>query len=141
MIEVTSQDTQRLFVYGTLLTELGHPMARFLEKHGSFIQRGHMRGRLYQVEDYPGVIVSRDPSEKVWGTIFHLESDPGIWKALDSYEGFDQTHPEHSLYLRKITNIYTDTHMLSCWVYVYNGSTSNLERIQSGDYIAYIGST
>ncbi len=47
-----------LFVYGTLLSGVGHSMHRVLARHAELVGEGFFNGRLYRVGHYPGAVPS-----------------------------------------------------------------------------------
>ena len=60
-------DKQYLFVYGTLRKAHGSPMSEWLARNAQFYGLGTYRGKLLNLGHYPGVIPSRDASDKVLG--------------------------------------------------------------------------
>ena len=53
-------NSDRLFVYGTLMRGFDHPMAQLLSRSADFIGEARCRGRLYLVKHYPGLVLSDD---------------------------------------------------------------------------------
>jgi len=113
---------EALFIYGTL-----HPdrapaeMADVVSKLRP-LGPGTIRGRLYDLGEYPGVIVGAQPGEKVTGEVFALPDDPEVLVCLDRYEGFVPSDPANSLFVRsKQTVTFADGRRRRCWVYLYNG--------------------
>ena len=47
-----------IFVYGTLRAAIGHSMHSVLSKHGEYMGKGIMSGKLYDISGYPGVLRS-----------------------------------------------------------------------------------
>ncbi len=127
-----------LFVYGTLLRRISHPMAEFLHENSSFVENGYFQGRLYDVDVYPGAILSTDPDDQVYGNILGLKDPEKVWKKLDPYEGYLETNPDISLYIKQFVDVYAGEQVYSCWVYLYNKSVNDLTRIISGDYLSYL---
>ena len=56
-----------LFVYGTLMRGFDHPMAQLLSRSAEFIAEARCQGRLYLVKHYPGMVLSADPADLVFG--------------------------------------------------------------------------
>jgi len=127
-----------LFVYGTLLSGISHPIAEFLHKNSSFVGNGYFQGRLYEVAEYPGAILSTEPDDKVYGNILELENPEKVWKKLDPYEGYLKNAPDVSLYIKQLVDVYTGEQIYSCWVYLYHEAVDDLIRISSGDYLSYL---
>lgn len=129
--------TEYLFVYGTLLSEAGHPMHGQLRRYCQFHGRGHMRGLLYEVAGYPGAIPSPQATHRVHGEVYRM-IDAEVLTLLDVYEDCAAHHPEPHLYRRRpVTVMLAQSGSLSAWTYLYNRDISTLELIPSGDYLAY----
>jgi gamma-glutamylcyclotransferase (GGCT)/AIG2-like uncharacterized protein YtfP len=76
-----------LFVYGTLRRGAqpnGH--AALLHGAARFVGRGRVRGRLYRVSWYPGLVDSDDGHDTVVGDVFALPAGESLLAALDAYE-------------------------------------------------------
>jgi gamma-glutamylcyclotransferase (GGCT)/AIG2-like uncharacterized protein YtfP len=123
-----------LFIYGTLSphrapAEVSSAVGK-LRKVG----KGQVRGRLYDLGEYPGAILDASAATVISGEVFAL---PGasILATLDSYEGFNPTRPKHSLFLRKrYPVLLSDGRELECWVYVYNRDPGSAPLVADGDY-------
>ena len=61
--------SDRLFVYGTLMRGFDHPMAMLLSRSADFLGEARCRGRLYLVKHYPGLVLSDDPDDVVFGEL------------------------------------------------------------------------
>ncbi len=64
--------SDRLFVYGTLMRGFDHPMAKLLSRSADFLGAAQCRGRLYLIKHYPGLVLSDDPAEIVFGELYRL---------------------------------------------------------------------
>jgi gamma-glutamylcyclotransferase (GGCT)/AIG2-like uncharacterized protein YtfP len=125
-----------LFVYGTLLKDLNNGMSRFLQSNSEFIGNAFVVGRLYEIGWYPGVVLSYNPTEKVYGNIFKVKNTETVFKALDDYEGICGDNPKPYEYSRELTDAYlNDGTKIETWFYAYNHSTENLKQILSGNYL------
>lgn len=113
---------ERLFTYGTLHQD--SPPAELEDVVLKFIPAGEatVRGRLYQLQEYPGLVL--DPAaEPVQGTIYEVPEE--AWERLDTYEGYDPSVPESSLFLRVKADVQRPGgESESVWIYVYNRHTS-----------------
>jgi gamma-glutamylcyclotransferase (GGCT)/AIG2-like uncharacterized protein YtfP len=119
-----------LFVYGTLRSECPHPMARTLAKSAELVGAARIRGRLYQVASYPGLILSDGAEEWVKGEVHRLSDPLALLPPLDDYEGFE--------FERVVTEAtLSDGSRSRCWVYVYRDPSRITEelRIASGDFM------
>jgi gamma-glutamylcyclotransferase (GGCT)/AIG2-like uncharacterized protein YtfP len=124
-----------LFVYGTLSpaeapTEIAAAV-RGLRRVG----RGSVRGRLYDLGDYPGAVLSSTSESLVRGEVFELPEDRQVLTSLDAYEGFDPNRPKASLFVRKRWPVtLADGNRITCWVYIYNRKPGKARVIASGAY-------
>ena len=66
--------SDRLFVYGTLMRGFDHPMAKLLSRSADFIGEAQCRGRLYLVKHYPGLVLSDEPDDVVFGELYRLRA-------------------------------------------------------------------
>jgi gamma-glutamylcyclotransferase (GGCT)/AIG2-like uncharacterized protein YtfP len=125
----------RLFVYGTLMRGFDHPMAKLLSRSAEFIGEAHCRGRLYLVKHYPGLVLSDDASDTVFGELFRLHTPEASLVTFDEYEGCgpDVASPQ---YLRqKLPLTLNDGTVSEAWTYVYNRPVAKLKRITSGRFL------
>jgi gamma-glutamylcyclotransferase (GGCT)/AIG2-like uncharacterized protein YtfP len=63
-----------LFVYGTLMRGFDHPMAKLLSRSADFVGQAQCRGRLYRIKHYPGLLLSDDPADVVFGELYRLRA-------------------------------------------------------------------
>jgi gamma-glutamylcyclotransferase (GGCT)/AIG2-like uncharacterized protein YtfP len=123
-----------LFSYGTLLPQHAPreiaPTMRRLRRVG----QGFVRGRLYDLGDYPGAVLTRN-GPLIRGLVFELPDDPEVLERLDKYEEFDRSRPKGSLFVRKrrIVSL-QDGKKVFCWIYAYNRPTGAAPPLASGDY-------
>jgi gamma-glutamylcyclotransferase (GGCT)/AIG2-like uncharacterized protein YtfP len=120
--------TECLFVYGTLLP--GRAPAEIADVVNALVPVGPatVRGRLYDLGEYPGVILNGpadDEADTIPGQVFALPPDPPALaralQRLDAYEAYYPDDPAHSLFVRRRTAIHRlDGLTQSCWIYVYN---------------------
>lgn len=84
------------------------------------IGRGRVRGRLYDLGEYPGAVLSKT-GPVILGQISELPDDPEVLEKLDEYEGFDPARPKHSLFVRKRHPVsLAGGKEMVCWIYTYN---------------------
>lgn len=115
----------RLFVYGTLnepeaLTRLLGSRERWRE-----VGSGCVRGMLFDLGDYPGLVASESTHDQVRGMVIEL-ADPEIaLTRLDAYEGVHD-----GLYVRTEMPVRLEGgRSVNAWVYVYNRPTAKGRRI------------
>ena len=123
-----------MFVYGTLLPRLAPPEIESTVRRLRRVGRGTIRGRLFDLGDYPGAILTRS-GPMIQGMIFEVPNDPEVLHRLDEFEGFDPAKPKSSLFVRKRRRAQMqDGTKIFCWVYAYNGSVKDAQPVATGDY-------
>lgn len=124
-----------LFVYGTLL-QPGNEFAVYLAQHSYFTSPGKIKGKLYDIGEYPGLIVD-DTAGYVWGSTYKIESED-VLTELDMYEGIGTDEEQPHLYRRRLLPVETDNGLVTAWVYAYNRTVDKLHLIECGDYLQYL---
>jgi gamma-glutamylcyclotransferase (GGCT)/AIG2-like uncharacterized protein YtfP len=128
--------SDRLFVYGTLMRGFDHPMARMLSANADFVGEACCRGRLYLVKHYPGLVLSDDPADSVFGEIFRLRQPVEMLREFDMYEACGEGFAEPTQYIRRIFPLTLDGGEASeAWTYLYNWPVAHLPRIASGRFM------
>jgi gamma-glutamylcyclotransferase (GGCT)/AIG2-like uncharacterized protein YtfP len=128
--------SDRLFVYGTLMRGYEHPMARMLSANADFAGEACCRGRLYLVKHYPGLVLSDDPADIVFGEVFRLRQPMEMLREFDMYEACGEGFAEPTQYIRRILPLTLDGGEASeAWTYLYNWPVAHLPRIASGRFI------
>ncbi len=124
-----------LFVYGTLRGGAGSEMHLLLARHADFVGDATYQGKLYKVDDYPGVVPSPDPSDLVRGEVYRLRDSDLLLLRLDRYEGCGPGFPEPTEYIRKIQPVrLPGGETIPAWIYLYNRPTDKLERVATDDF-------
>jgi gamma-glutamylcyclotransferase (GGCT)/AIG2-like uncharacterized protein YtfP len=128
--------SDRLFVYGTLMRGFDHPMARLLSANADFLGPATCRGRLYLVKHYPGLLLSDDPADLVFGELYRLRQRDAMLREFDMYEACGEGFAQPTEYLRQTLQVALDDGAASeAWTYVYNWPVTNLPRIASGRFL------
>ena len=128
--------SDRLFVYGTLMRGFDHPMAKLLSRSADFIGEASCRGRLYRIKHYPGLVLSDDPTEVVFGEVYRLRERDALLREFDMYEACGEGFAQPTEYLRERLQMTLDDGAMSdAWTYVYNWPVTNLPRIASGRFL------
>lgn len=123
-----------LFTYGTLMQGFQNPFAQRLHTSSTFEGKGSFPGLLYKISWYPGAVYDEKSESSVFGEVYQLTGKALLLPELDDYEDVLEDE-EKSLYLRKIIPIrMQDGSVLPCWVYLYNQDTTDLEKIETGDF-------
>jgi gamma-glutamylcyclotransferase (GGCT)/AIG2-like uncharacterized protein YtfP len=127
--------SDRLFVYGTLMRGFDHPMAKLLSRSADFIGEASCRGRLYLVKHYPGLVLSEEASEVVFGELYRLRQPKELLREFDMYEGCGEGFAAPTEYVRQMLPVTLgDGAVSEAWTYVYNWPVAHLPRIASGRF-------
>ncbi len=128
-----------LFVYGTLRKDTKSAMHKQLAEHCQFYQRGTLQGRLFDVDQYPGVIQTDTNGYPVHGEVYRVLSPQHLFSLLDDYEGCTEQYPQPHEYVRSVIPITLEDNTTEhAWTYLYTHPTSALTEIHSGDYLQYL---
>ena len=124
-----------LFVYGTLMRSSWHKMSRMLAQDAEFVGEATFQGKLYLIEDYPGVIASADPADKVFGEVHRLHKPTSLLAELDRYETCGPGFSEPTEYVREVRLVeLVAGGTLEANMYVYNWPVLESHRILSGRF-------
>ena len=125
-----------LFVYGTLMRGYAHPMARLLSANAEFLGQASCRGRLYRVKHYPGLVLSDNPADVVFGELYSLRQPEALLREFDMYEACGEGFPEPTQYVRQTLPVtLADGTVCEAWTYIYNWPVEALARIESGRFL------
>ena len=128
--------SDHLFVYGTLKRGFDHPMAQLLSRSADFIGEARCRGRLYLVKHYPGLVLSDDESDLVFGELFRLRQVAELLRDFDMYEACGDGFAEPTEYVRQRLAVTLDGgEAREAWTYLYNWPVERLPRIASGRFL------
>ena len=129
-------DMTRLFVYGTLKRDSRNSILHLLDRDATFIGYARMRGLLFDLGMYPGVVASPDSDTWVHGEVYALRSPSDSLARLDTYEGCGINDPDTHEFERIAHEVeLTSGETNVAWVYIYKGPTSGRPEIQSGNYL------
>ncbi|HEK21010.1 gamma-glutamylcyclotransferase family protein [Mucilaginibacter sp.] len=129
--------TRLLFVYGTLL-QADNEFARYLRQKCTFVSTGVIHGQLYDLGEYPGLIITSDANQLVHGNIYEMTHSEEVLKRLDFYEGVGTDEEQPNLYRREMHTVTIDNDTLEAWIYIYNRSIDNAIAIPGGNYLEYV---
>lgn len=127
--------TPHLFVYGTLRSDADAPgdVSELLREEARWVGRAEIRARLYDAGWYPAAAPAEDG--RVRGEVYRLQQPARALPVLDRYEGC--APGGEGLFRRERAPVaLEDGEVLEAWVYFYDRDTSDLEEIESGDYLA-----
>jgi gamma-glutamylcyclotransferase (GGCT)/AIG2-like uncharacterized protein YtfP len=125
-----------LFVYGTLMRGYAHPMARLLSANADFLGEASCRGRLYKVKHYPGLVLSDEATDVVFGELYRLRAVEDLLREFDMYEACGEGFAEPTQYVRRTLPVtLADGTVSEVWTYIYNWPVADLARIESGRFL------
>jgi gamma-glutamylcyclotransferase (GGCT)/AIG2-like uncharacterized protein YtfP len=128
--------THHLFVYGTLSPRHAPPEIAATVRRLRPLGPASIRGRLYDLGEYPGAVPNKNSRSVIRGEVFELPGDQSALTSLDHYEEFDPAKPTSSLFVRRTWPVTMDDGTrLRCWVYVYNGDMKSAQPVRSGRYL------
>jgi len=128
--------SDRLFVYGTLMRGFDHPMAQLLSRSADFLGEARCQGRLHLVKHYPGLVLSDDPTDVVFGELYRLRAPAELLREFDMYEACGEGFAEPTEYIRQMLTVTRDGRSADqAWTYVYNWPVKRLPRIASGRFL------
>jgi gamma-glutamylcyclotransferase (GGCT)/AIG2-like uncharacterized protein YtfP len=134
-------NSDRLFVYGTLMRGFDHPMAQLLSRSADFIGQARCRGRLYLVKHYPGLVLSDGTDEFVFGELYRLTQPEALLREFDMYEACGEGFAEPTEYIRRMLKVAlldgaaSGVGTSEAWTYLYNWPVAHLPRIASGRFM------
>ncbi len=126
-----------IFTYGTLMRGIPSRFGNFLEANGMFLGEAQMRGRLYDLGNYPGLVYDEDHGRLVTGHIFEIMDAARVLEQLDRYEGIDPGSPPPYEYRRVIRPALWRGKRVACWVYEYAFDPAGLPEITEPSYLHY----
>jgi gamma-glutamylcyclotransferase (GGCT)/AIG2-like uncharacterized protein YtfP len=129
-----------IFVYGTLRKDAAHELFHVLARNAAFVGEAVVRGRLFNLGSYPGLVLSDGPAETVKGELYEIvhSKREAVLDLLDHYEGCAPDDRQPHEYRRELVEVSTTTGAnVQAWVYLLNRPTDGLEPIDSGDYLAW----
>lgn len=123
--------THKLFVYGTLLTQLGN-WRRYLSPQVGVedVLKGAV---LYHLGGFPGMIKAEDENLVVHGELFEIT--PEQLTCIDRLEGYRESNPSSSFYVRELVTLDSGE---EAFTYFYNAKEYELKGshiIESGDWL------
>jgi gamma-glutamylcyclotransferase (GGCT)/AIG2-like uncharacterized protein YtfP len=121
---------QTVFVYGTLRRGGSN---HFRMAGAEFISTGTIRGRMYRIDWYPGLVL--DPcGGEIHGEAYSV--GPDQLEALDRFEGLSAGEIQGSEYRRvETTVVKQDSQTLNAWVWEWLGIVDESQRLADGDWL------
>ncbi len=127
--------TNHLFVYGSLRSDIGNSMFHLMAEHAQLVGHARIHGRLYDLGDYPGVVLSAGEDRWVVGQVYALDTESDVLARLDEYERCGPQDPQPHDFARIACEITSDDGKATrAWVYEFKGQLEGKREIASGDY-------
>ncbi len=136
LLRSTMTEPRYLFVYGTLLSKLGHSMHQVMKQDARYIGPATYQGRMYLVSGYPGVVASDDAADRVSGEVYELTDPDLAFDMLDVYEGCEASRPEFKR--TAVTVQLDDGREIDSWIYMFDQPVEGRERIVSGSFVRFL---
>ena len=90
---------------------------------------------MYEVRNYPGIILSDGPGDIVVGELYLLRAPEVSLKALDRYEGCGPGFSSNAEFIRRREKVkLSNSKELLAWIYLYNRPVGRLKPVSGGDY-------
>ncbi|RPJ35562.1 MAG: gamma-glutamylcyclotransferase [Verrucomicrobiaceae bacterium] len=122
----TFADMESVFVYGTLRRGGSN---HFRMDGAEFVAAGTVRGRLYHIDWYPGLVLDENAGE-VPGEIHQVSA--GMLDELDRFEG-----PQYRRVRVEVNGGGDHRSPLSAWLWEWLGPVDEGRRIISGDWLSH----
>ncbi len=127
--------TEYIFVYGSLRKDIPSPARAVLDDHAEYIGEALFRGKLYEIDWYPGVIPSDNENDVVHGEVYKMVDRFEVLSKLDRYEGCSPMDPKPHAFIRKQVPVILERDEITAWIYLYDLPVDGLTQIPSGDYL------
>jgi len=125
-----------LFVYGTLQRGTNSEMFQLLARHTNFVGAANYQGQLYMIDDYPGVVPSKNKTDLVQGEVYQLHDAGFILLQLDDYEECGPSFLQPTEYMRELCEVQLQNkQIIQAWFYRYNRPIDYLRLLPSGSFI------
>ena len=121
---------QLVFVYGTLRRGGSN---HFRLAGAEWITGGTVRGRLYRIDWYPGLVLD-EAGDEIQGEVYSV--GPDQLSDLDVFEGLSAGEIQGSEYRRVQTIVMPqNSQPLTAWVWEWLGITQESQRLTDGDWL------
>jgi len=146
------QTDEYLVVYGTLWKGSEMYLKLEIEKYCQFIEDVTIKGCLYDIGEYPGLVLEEDLEgdelahvKEVPVQIFRINKTASpytplkILAEIDKYEGCNQQTPAASEYRRTTFPVLLgkDNILVDAWIYLYQKETKGKTRIVDKSWVEY----
>lgn len=107
-------NTEYVFVYGTLQSNYDNKYAVLLRSQATIITKAYCFGSVVQIDWYTGLLLNNS-TNRVPGELYAIPPNSTILETLDIYENTAEGE-----YTRKKIDVFVENHMYKAWAYVYN---------------------
>jgi len=121
------------FAYGTLRRGARKDLLDFVGSQAKLLGRATAPGRLYDLGDYPGMLDPVSGEDRVLGDLYELDDAESSLERIDEYEGCEPNDRGAFRRCRRTVRLEGLGQVEAC-TYLYQGSVSERQRIESGDY-------
>lgn len=130
---------ENVFVFGTLMR--GEPLHDVLRKHGlELAVLAEVRGRLYEVDGRPVLVLSDDPNERVHGELIRCRDREGLFRELQVVHESRVPVAAVPPCRRELVAVGTmDGHVREGWAYICQEPPPGGSLIASGDWREHRG--
>lgn len=135
-----TNDTQHLFVYGSLRSGFRNPVYKYLTQYFHLLGDAVVRAQFYDAGTYP-VAAPTEEDHFINGELYAINKPEEFnWaiEQLDDYEGLNTEDGETPLYRREQVNVYQNGQPVTAWMYWYNNSIEGMTAIETGDVLKYL---
>jgi gamma-glutamylcyclotransferase (GGCT)/AIG2-like uncharacterized protein YtfP len=88
------------------------------------------------VKHYPGLVLSDDSTEVVFGELYRLHQPRELLREFDMYEACGEGFAKPTQYVRQMLQVTRDGQAAEeAWTYVYNWPVAGLPHIASGRFM------
>lgn len=132
-----------LFIYGTLMAAAGDTMGRVertrLARESRPLGPATTAGRLYDLGQYPGLVIGADPVGTVEGELAQLIDPARSLRWIDAYEGVGPGEHDQGEYRRSEIDVRLPSGViLRAWSYVYVQSITRARLVAGGSWLQRI---
>ena len=125
-----------LFVYGSLLSAIGHPSGERLRSEARLVGAASMSGRLYRVGWYPGLVEAATGDSRVHGEVYALADPAGSLAWLDDYESIVPGKEASNEYVRAERAVQLASgQQVTAWVYLYQWDVTGVQVVADGRWV------
>ena len=129
--------THHLFVYGSLMPTLTSGFGRTerarLSEESSVVGTAFVAGRLYDLGDYPGLVIDAQADTLVHGVLLRLVSADQTFHWLDAFEDIAPGRAQtENIYVRVLRHVTSGGQNFVAWIYELQRVPAAASEIRSG---------